>query len=731
MTVAGMILDKMIKNESCTLEYIRDNIEQELEGLKVVGKKGEPLEAIYVEYKGYEYEIDDQYIVSYVGEGGYKEKVDLELTLDRIETGVEEVEITAKASILEGKIEEIERPDGSKEKGEETKYIVKENGEYTFKARTDRGRIAEKTIKISNIKEEGIDLTGLSTGEDIHNHIYETKYDETNHWQECIICGNKKEISKHNIKISGNPATCDVYVQLGKEICTDNCGYSKQIERLPHIRPENPQWQDYSGYLHLSNGCERCSGGGSNALAGEHTFNINGKIMTAPEMIKSGIDVHKYNILTCTTCKLNVDLSKHTFYSTDCAFCLKNYGPSINFNIPENSIKSGKIQLDFLNTDTQYIYAEVDTKGLEYKTASAGTSGYNIGTIEVIEKQGNIWKYKIPISKTDNTKNFTEIFKLTLTWDSTLGPGQEIDGHLIGSRSKNVRGEANIYVMPVKTKPTITSIEEINEETSGEWVVKKKIKIKGTCDKREIVYISMYDEEGKAVFENSGCEVINGNYEYIANYGIEAMEERKFTIKVKDIFENEETREITLKNVDSQAPKLVSETNYSGEWSKAKIVEIIAEEKGIGQVEIGFNKEEDYQKAEEKEGKYKRNYRFVGDVYKEMQGVIYLKDGLGNTRTERITIGKLDNTSPTITNIEQIKEENGTKIKITANDINDKIKEEGSGIAGYAITQSKEIPTDSAYGKSNEIKVNKPGTYYIYVKDNVGNYAQRKEIIVE
>ena len=124
-----MILDKMIKKESCTLEYIRDNIEQELEGLKVVGEKGEPLKAIYVEYKGYEYEIDDQYIVSYVGEGGYKEKVDLELTLDRIETGVEEVEITAKASILEGKIEEIERPDGSREKGEETKYIVKENGE--------------------------------------------------------------------------------------------------------------------------------------------------------------------------------------------------------------------------------------------------------------------------------------------------------------------------------------------------------------------------------------------------------------------------------------------------------------------------------------------------------------------------------------------------------------------------------------------------------------------------
>ena len=729
MTVAGMILDKMIKNESCTLEYIRDNIEQELEGLKVVGEKGEPLEAIYVEYKGYEYEIDDQYIVSYVGEGGYKEKVDLELTLDRIETGVEEVEITAKASILEGKIEEIERPDGTKEKGEETKYIVKENGEYTFKARTDRGRIAEKTIKISNIKEEGIDLTGLSTGEDIHNHIYETKYDETNHWQECIICGNKKEISKHNIKISGNSATCDVYVQLGKEICTDNCGYSKQIERLPHIRPEKLEWVDYNGAFHLACQCERCGGSGSNGLKEYHNFNINGKTMTVPQMLSEGLNVHEYNVQRCTECDLDIDLSKHYFYATTCSLCGVNYGPSMNINIPENNIKNGKIQLNFLENDTQYIYIDVDTKGLECAAVSSQPKGYTGGNPEIIEKQGNIWKYKIALSKDDNSKNFIENIYYRFVWDTTLKSGTELDGYQIGKG--RVNGELVTYIVPVDTAPTITSIEEINEETSGEWVVKKKLKIKGTCDKREIVYISMYDEEGKALFENSGCEVINGNYEYIANYGIEATEERKFTIKVKDMFENEETREITLKNVDSQAPKLVSETNYSGEWSKVKIVEIIAEEKGIGQVEIGFNKEEYYQKAEEKEGKYKRNYRFVGDVYKEMQGVIYLKDGLGNTRTERITIGKLDNTSPTITNIEQIKEENGTKIKITANDINDKIKEEGSGIAGYVITQSKEIPTDSAYGKSNEIKVNKPGTYYIYVKDNVGNYAQRKEIIVE
>ena len=96
-----------------------------------------------------------------------------------------------------------------------------------------------------------------------------------------------------------------------------------------------------------------------------------------------------------------------------------------------------------------------------------------------------------------------------------------------------------------------------------------------------------------------------------------------------------------------------------------------------------------------------------------------------------IKIGKLDNTSPTITKVETRKEAENIVVTITANDINEKLGQEGSGIGGYAISASKELPTDVSYGKSNEIKVEKAGIYYVYVKDNVGNVSARYELNVE
>ena len=238
----------------------------------------------------------------------------------------------------------------------------------------------------------------------------------------------------------------------------------------------------------------------------------------------------------------------------------------------------------------------------------------------------------------------------------------------------------------------------------------------------------MYDDTGKAIFENKATQVINGNYEYISDYGIEAFRERNFTIKVKDIFENEEQQILKLSKVDSQAPSIISDKEYNKEWSKNKFVELQVEEKGIGEVQIAFNDESDYKYAEKKDGNYIRNYKFIGDIYQEMQGAIYLKDGLGNIRTERISIGKIDGTSPTITKVETRKEGENIVVTITANDINEKLGQEGSGVGGYAITNTKQLPEDSMYQENNEIQLQESGIYYVYVKDKVGNISARYEL---
>ena len=734
LQVLGMITEKASKSESCTLEYIKENLPSKLQNLGIVGEKGSPLSAFYVEYKGYEYEVNAQYIVTYVGKGDYKEKPDISLSIDQIQTGVEKVTIEAIASVEEGSIEEIQMPDGSKVPGNTASLEVKENGDYTFTATSNRGRVTSKTINVSNIRQEGMDLTGLLTGEDAHNHIYETQYNDTQHWEECIICGNKQNIANHHIQTIGNAATCDVYVNLGQEVCTDNCGYSKQIEYLEHIRPAQLNWQNYKCERHIAYQCERCGGSGANSLEQNHTFNINGKIMTVDEMIQAGINVHQYTSLTCTVCKLSVPLNKHTFYSNTCYLCNKKYGPDINFNIAENAVENGQGKIDLLNNTTQYVYAQVNTNGRTFSQVTAvsfrsGANYYNVGTPELVKQEGNIWTYRMAVSLKDRSKNFTEPLTILMDWYTNLTVGSSLDGYSIGDGT--VKAQAQFTVNPINAKPTVGEVQEIDEETVGEWVIKKKLNIQGTATKREIVYISMYDEEGKAIFEEEAVPVVNGNYSFTSNYGLEAIENTNFTIKVKDAFGNIGEKQITLSHVDSQAPTIISEKAFNEEWSKNKEVKLEIEEKGIGGVQIACNDANAYENTEQQEGKYSKTYNFIGDIYQDMQVAIYLKDNLGNIHTEKITIGKIDGTSPTITNIKTEKEGENTKVTIEANDRNEKLGEEGSGIAGYAITTSKELPIDALYSKSATITVTSPATYYIYVKDNAGNLANRQEIVIE
>ncbi len=735
LQVLGMITEKASKSESCTLEYIKENLPSKLQNLGIVGEKGSPLSAFYVEYKGYEYEVNAQYIVTYVGKGDYKEKPDISLSIDQIQTGVEKVTIEAIASVEEGSIEEIQMPDGSKVPGNTASLEVKENGDYTFTATSNRGRVTSKTINVSNIRQEGMDLTGLLTGEDAHNHIYETQYNDTQHWEECIICGNKQNIANHHIQTIGNAATCDEYVILGQEVCTDNCGYSKQLEYLEHIRPAKLNWQNYLGTRHIAYQCERCGGSGKNSLTQEHTFYINGKIMTVNQMKQAGMNIHQYTSLTCTVCKLNIPLNQHTFYTNICYLCDKKYGPDINFNIAENTVENGQGKIDLLNNATQYVYAQVNTNGRTFSSVTTSSlnknTNYNVGTPELIKQEGNIWTYRIPISLIDRNKSFTETLSLTMYWYTNLTQGSMLDGYVIGNGASSVRAEAILECIPIHSQPTINEIKEIDEETVGEWVIKKKLNIQGTATKREIVYISMYDEEGKAIFEDEAVPVVNGNYSFISNYGLEAIENTNFTIKVKDAFGNIGEKQITLSHVDSQAPTIISEKAFNEEWSKNKEVKLEIEEKGIGGVQIACNDANAYENTEQQEGKYSKTYNFIGDIYQDMQVAIYLKDDLGNIHTEKITIGKIDGTSPTITNIKTEKEGENTKVTIEANDRNEKLGEEGSGIAGYAITTSKELPIDALYSKSATITVTSPGTYYIYVKDNAGNLANRQEIIIE
>lgn len=199
--------ERISNGNSCNLDYVSENIDGKVKNVKIEGIKGSPVIKIYLSYKDYMYKITSDLRVEYIGNINIAEEPELEIIRDVTETGVDKVNLTIKASVEEGEISEIVKPDGNIVYAEETTYEIASNGSYTFKAVTEKGIIEEKTIEIQSIKDnEAIEIvTASSSGEEVVacSHVYETKYDETNHWKQCIFCNDKIDVVSHTISILG------------------------------------------------------------------------------------------------------------------------------------------------------------------------------------------------------------------------------------------------------------------------------------------------------------------------------------------------------------------------------------------------------------------------------------------------------------------------------------------------------------------------------------------------
>ena len=692
LQVLDLVTGKIQKGESCTLEYIKEELPKRLD-LSVTGEKGDPLQAIYVEYKSYEYEVDDSFIVKYAGEGNYTERPTLTLSLDQTQTGVEKVVITAEADIIEGTIEEIEKPNGEKQQGNSTTYEVTENGDYTFIATSDRGRITSKTISITNIKEEGIDLTGLVTGEDPgHEHVYVNSFDDTSHYEECMICGLKQNVIAHTI-------TRKMAIEGAIECMSNNyyidscpCGYYKQ-GHIAHT-PDNQVIKTSDEMKHHTL-CTICK-----------EWPTSDTCTTA-----DGKQISCNNLGTCSVCGYEYTEKRHQNINTQgkCATC-------------------GEQVLDVLEFSREY-----DEQNNQY----IFTYRFKLLDTNIKVKDGTAWMHEnetkgtglSSISTTNSRADGIETIKFIVKPTEMYQNKYIFKGRIVFTYGEYEATNNICFEQIFVPENATSSIDEVTVADIGEidgWTKQKQITVKGTDNWSNQVKLSMQDNEGNIVYQEVAVPIQNNSYTYTFIPEIEADSQGKtYKVVVKDVFDQSKTKDITIYNIDFKAPELVSQTEYTEEWSRTKNITVEATDEGSGSVQIAFNNENDYQAGEQKEGKYVKNYIFTGEIYTPVQGAIYLKDALGNYRMTTIKIGKLDNTSPTITNVQTEKTDTGTKVTIEANDRNEKLGEEGSGIAGYAITTSKELPTERSYGTSKEIEVEKAGTYYIYVKDNTGNVSAR------
>lgn len=96
-------------------------------------------------------------------------------------------------------------------------------------------------------------------------------------------------------------------------------------------------------------------------------------------------------------------------------------------------------------------------------------------------------------------------------------------------------------------------------------------------------------------------------------------------------------------------------------------------------------------------------------------------DNANNELYRNFSAYKIDNTNPVINKLTIAND--CTKVVVDASDA-------GSGIAGYAITTTNTAPSASDYQASNELKTYASGTYYVWVKDKVGQVSAAKSVLV-
>lgn len=528
------------------------------------------------------------------------------------------------------------------------------------------------------------------------------------------------------MNLIGNGPTCDVYVTLGRYVCT-NCGYEKPVERLPHDRPTPVVYTDWCGVSHLIFQCNRCGGGGSNSGGGNHIFNYNGHNGITLDELRNYANPHSLS-LKCTICGITPNWSNHTCYANVCYQCGQRLAGSARITPGANTIdENGYVKLDLVTKTVDYYYWDVvdDISGNPHTSGNVHASSlyggnYKIVSNDMIGKEGNVWHYRTGVSLIDTSKPITEplalyTYGLFNSWRTNdLIPSVWVDS----------------------TPPTISNVLCSPQSSVNGWTTINQIIVSGTESLSSVVYVSMYDIDNNVIFENQACEVTGGNYNFSITPEIEANVDKKFIVKVKDLCGNISTKEVTLSKIDSKPPELAEgqQTEFLGsddEWVRYHQILINAVDGGAGEIKFGFNSNKNSVLYQEKNDEtYSYRYRCYGDVYgDDVKGlVVYLEDGVGNNAVYGFKFGHVDATEPTITGVEKIGD---GRYKVLANDYNEKLNKEGSGVVRYAYSRYEDWYNNIQYQDSSEFNITKRGTYYAFAQDKAGNFSGGFKFFVE
>ena len=582
---------------------------------------------------------------------------------------------------------------------EQMKYTLEENSNTTT-----------REVGITSI-----DLTGLVTGDDTaHTHIYEKKYDDNYHWEECWICGDIQNREAHNKEITGT-AGCAQNLGYQHESCTAGCGYSITLPKVEHTLSE---WRVFGDRSYHGIFCTVCG----QEITRSKCYDVNGNELGCGTGISG----------TCVVCGSYKDGSVHASAASDY---------SIEENVASECLNCGKVMATY-TIETQVV-AENSVKYTFVTTLQDGVT-INFSQIEAGSCDPINGATYSEVEYEQISSN-TYKFSATVTYDENItAPGRyEVDIHCNGYAYNGVNSYTlhlgRVYVKSDNYVPTKVSVISEGNGTIDNYSQKATVTAvyEDTWNPaNNTIYMRLVDADG-TVLSDWGAASQNGT-RYTRTFDIvaEIREPRNVYVQVKDLCDNTTVLEdgaVTVQYIDAKAPSLTNtEEDHTSQWSKNKQITFHAQDLGVGGVQIAFNNINDYQEANGKGDNYTRTYNFYGDVYDKVTAAIYLKDALGNEQVVKVDIGKLDGTAPTITKAEL---QNKT-ILLEANDRHATLGE-GSGVVGYRYVTSLEdngtqITEDSGtYTEENQIDTsNMSKVKYVYVApvDAVGNIGKTVKV---
>lgn len=534
----------------------------------------------------------------------------------------------------------------------------------------------------------------------IHTHIWATTYDKDKHWEYCTVCDRVRNEQVHTMEDNwfwGYP-TCHVSGDnYSTRIC--KCGYN-YIYRKPHGNISG--WYNTGVRMVHFKRCDDCG----NWTTSEKCYDEDGYLGC-------------HNPGTCLKCGITATKEWHYLTGAEngkagkCRDCGKKFFKIEDYSLTyTDDYSAAVIKFKFVPT----------APGVEF----TGTMGAYCGNSSYVDSK---WTYE---KGADGSCSYTGVYTFDINKQRKSNLYFLDRTGAIKINGVSLYMDANIQFETIwqdHVASSLSNVAQVDQAISGDWATIKELTITGKESLAKIVSITIKDKlTGDVIISGAKVNVVDGKFEYKCTPAIEGPAEgRDYVLIMTDGSGNVREEIFTIYRTDSRAPLLVN--SQFDEWSQSKTVAIPMTDYGSGLAQTSMDNQFTYKDTVYKNGVYYGIYYYPDENYGVDTHTLYLRDGLGNARREYITIGRIDNTKPTITSINHKKKNGNIVLELGTDDYSRKMKKQGSGVACYAITTTPYQPTE--WQEKNELKVSKSGLYYIWAKDKAGNIADFRIVKVD